>query len=31
MTLLLGATGLLGHNVLELLLKQGRKVRAVVR
>ena len=31
MTLLLGATGLLGHNVLELLLRQGRKVRCIVR
>ena len=31
MILLLGATGLLGHNVLELLLRQGRRVRCIVR
>ena len=31
MILLLGATGLLGHNVLKLLLSQGRRVRCIVR
>lgn len=31
MTLLLGATGLLGHNVLKLLLQGSRRVRIVVR
>lgn len=31
MILLVGATGLLGHNVLELLLRQGRRVRCIVR
>lgn len=31
MILLLGATGLLGHNVLELLLRQGQRVRCIVR
>ena len=31
MILLLGATGLLGHNVLKLLLQKGYHVRAIVR
>lgn len=31
MILLLGATGMLGHNVLELMLRQGRQVRCIVR
>ncbi|MBO6169540.1 MAG: NAD-dependent epimerase/dehydratase family protein [Bacteroidales bacterium] len=31
MILLLGATGLLGHNVLKLLLQQGRRVRCIIR
>lgn len=31
MILLLGATGLLGHNVLESLLRHGHRVRCVVR
>ena len=31
MILLLGASGFLGHNVLRLLLQQGRKVRIVLR
>ena len=31
MILLLGATGLLGHNVLEMLLRHGYRVRCVVR
>ena len=31
MILLLGATGLLGQNLLKLLLTQGRKVRCIVR
>ena len=31
MILLLGATGLLGHNVLRLLLERGEAVRALVR
>ena len=31
MILLLGASGFLGHNVLKLLLQQGRKVRIVLR
>lgn len=31
MILLLGATGLLGHNVLKLLLQKGYRVRAIVR
>ena len=31
MILLLGATGLLGHNVLKLLLSEGRRVRCIVR
>ena len=31
MILLVGASGLLGHNVLKLLLQQGRKVRIVLR
>lgn len=31
MILLLGATGLLGHNVLKLLLAQGRKVCCIIR
>ena len=31
MILLLGANGLLGHNLLALLLKQGQRVRCIVR
>ena len=31
MTLLLGASGLLGHNVLKLLLQRGEAVRVVIR
>ena len=31
MILLLGATGLLGHNVLETLLRHGQRVRCIVR
>ena len=31
MILLLGATGLLGHNVLQLLIHQGRRVKCILR